>query len=220
MLNFMIELEMTAAALDAALAENPILASLIDGTITRDAYVERVLVPIFHYTSESSTWLGRSSERLSAQGRYPGVVEHLAKKSREERGHEVWALRDALSLGARADVVRREPPPAAVEAYIAYNEATCSVGSPLAILGTSYVLEYVAAHSGAKAIERLTAHGASSGLQHALRFLRAHAHDDVSHIEELRRTLTSIADPREQEAILVSAHVTARLFPRFFAEPG
>ncbi|WP_437621253.1 iron-containing redox enzyme family protein [Sorangium sp. So ce1151] len=220
MSSFLEEIDTTAAALDAALTQNPILASLIDGNIAPGTYVERVLAPIFHYTSESSAWLWRSSERLRAQGRHLGIAEHLAQKSREERGHEAWALRDALALGARPDAIRAAAPPSAVMAYVIYNEATCRVGSPLAILGTSYVLEYVAAHSGAKAVERLAARGGSSGVRRALRFLRAHAHDDVTHIEELRRALTSISDPREQEAVLVSAEVTAKLFPRFFTESG
>ncbi|MGK3969231.1 iron-containing redox enzyme family protein [Sorangium sp. So ce118] len=220
MSSFLVAIDTTAAALDAALAENPILASLLSGSIAPDIYVKHVLAPIFHYTGESSAWLRRSSERLSAQGRYPGIAEHLTQKSEEERGHEVWALQDALALGARADAIRMTSPPSAVKAYVVYNDATCSVGSPLAILGTSYVLEYVASRSGAKAVERLTARGGSSGIQRALRFLRAHAHDDLSHIEELRRVLTSISEPRDQEAILVSAQVTAKLFPSFFSESG
>ncbi|MGK3984888.1 iron-containing redox enzyme family protein [Sorangium sp. So ce136] len=219
MSSFLVEIDTTAAALDAALTENAILASLMDGTIAPGAYVERVLAPIFHYTSESSAWLWRSSERLKEQGRHPGISEHLAQKSREERGHEAWALQDALALGARADAIRAASPPSAVRDYVIYNEATCRVGSPLAILGTSYVLEYVAAHSGARAVERLTARGGSSGVARALRFLRAHACDDVCHLEALRRALTSIFDPRDQEAVLVSAEVTAKLFPRFFSGP-
>ncbi|WP_437723068.1 iron-containing redox enzyme family protein [Sorangium sp. So ce861] len=216
MSSFLGEIDATAAALDAALTENPILASLMDGTIAPDTYVERVLVPIFHYTSQSSAWLLRSSERLRAQGMHPDIAEHLAKKSKEERGHEVWALQDALALGAHAAAVLTASPPSAVGAYVVYNEATCSVGSPLAILGTSYVLEFVAVHSGARAVERLTTCGGSSGIQRALRFLRAHAHDDLSHTEELRQALASISEPRDQEAILVSAQVTSKLFPRFF----
>ncbi|WP_437982326.1 iron-containing redox enzyme family protein [Sorangium sp. So ce117] len=218
MSDFMMDVEKTAAACDAVLPENPILASLMDGTIAPGVYAECVLVPIFHYTSESSAWLARSSVRLAAQGRHPDIAEHLAKKAREERGHEAWALQDALTLGARADAVRKAPLPSAVTAYVVYNEATCSVGSPLAILGTSYVLEYVAAHSGARALERLVARGGSSGIQRALRFLRSHAQDDVSHVEELQRMFSSIGDRRDHEAILVSARVTAELFPRFFSE--
>jgi hypothetical protein len=65
-------------------------------------------------------------------------------------------------------------------------------------------------------IEALAARSEIAGIQGAVRFLKGHVHHDVGHLEELRATLAEISDRRDQEPILASARVTARLFPLFF----
>lgn len=199
----------------ASLRQNHVFAQLMDGLISKKLYVVSYLCQTYHYTRYTTRFLRRSAARLEAQGRRLDIVDSIQKKKAEEVGHHIWALKDAITLGADAAIVDQVPPSEAVQAYIEYNTLMSEESSPLAILGTSFMLEYIAARSVRQTIEALKSRSPIAGISGALRFLEGHAADE-EHIEDLRSLLHSVDDPLDQQAIMVSAHVTKILFPRFF----
>ncbi len=89
-------------------------------------------------------------------------------------------------------------------------------GAPIALFGTAFVLEYLAATSAGGIVERLVKSGAIPGVERAVTFLRGHAASDGPHLSELIAALAPVADQEDREAILLSARTTAALYPRFF----
>lgn len=218
--DFIDELDAQGKELASSLPMNRLVRRLLAGNITWTSYVLGFLCQTYHYTSRSSDWLEQSARRLAKQKRYPELAAHLERKAHEERGHDLWALRDAIALGAPADIMSRTSPSNAVRAYVEYNELVTQTGSPLGILGTSYPLEYIAAYSAGDVVQNLMDRSSISGIERGVTFLKGHAAADVHHIAELRDALEPVVDAKDQQAILHAARMTTALFPLFFTLAG
>ena len=88
-------------------------------------------------------------------------------------------------------------------------------GSP-AFLGAAYTLEFMSMHRAKMAADNLRARRAIPNIEEAVSFLEGHGDADVGHIELLSEILRRIEDPRDQDAIALSAAVMRALYPRFF----
>jgi hypothetical protein len=187
-----------------------------DGTIDLDGYV-RFLSQTYHYVCWTKPLLVRAGARLRRLGKYPVLAELFAVKAREEAGHEKWALADLRALGQEAAAINGEPPSAAVAAYIAWNGFVVESTSPVAFLGTAYVLESLSVRCGADAVRNLRRRRAIPGIEGAVSFLRGHAGADVGHLKQLGSLLAQIRDARDREAILLSARVTCTVYEGLFA---
>jgi hypothetical protein len=205
-----------AEGLGFSLVTNANVRALLDGTIKRFAYIEAILCQIYHYTHFTSIWLRRSGERLANEGQHPKHAAYLIQQALEEKNHDRWAQNDCMALGISADIVNRVPPSSAVCAYNVHNDAISKEGSPYAILGPKYVLEYLSVKSARKASENLRRRKLIPNIEHATTFLDGHAGADIGHLDEVRDILREITDPFDQEAILTSARLTTSLYPMFF----
>jgi hypothetical protein len=210
-------LDYEAEGLSVSLTTNANIRALLDGTIKRPAYIEAILCQFYHYTRDTSTWLRRSGERLGEESRRPKHAAYLIRQSIEEEGHDRWAQSDCMALGVGADIVHSVPPSSAVRAYNVHNDAMSKDGSPYAILGPKYVLEYLSVKSALKVSEGLRKRRLIPGIEHATTFLDGHAGADISHLDEVRAILDEVTDPWDQEAIVTSARLTTSLYPLFFS---
>jgi hypothetical protein len=206
-----------AEGLGLSLVTNANVRALLDGTIKRPVYIEAILCQIYHYTHNTSGWLKRSGERLAKEGRHQKHAAYLLQQAMEEKGHDRWAQNDCMALGVDPGIIYKVPPSSAVFAYNIHNDAMSKEGSPYAILGPKYVLEYLSVKSARRISENLRKRKLIPGIEHATTFLDGHAGADIIHLDEVRAILREVTDPFDQEAILTSARLTTSLYPMFFS---
>jgi pyrroloquinoline quinone (PQQ) biosynthesis protein C len=212
-------LDAEARALVAAVDVHPDAGRVFDGTIDTEGYIH-YLIQTYHYARWSTPILGEAGERLKRLGRHPELAELLCQKAGEERGHERWLLTDLANLGvpeAQVEAAVRRP---AVDAYVGWNFFTSRSGVPTAVLGTSYVLEYLSQTRAGVAAERLQAVASIPNIHKAVTFLSHHGALDGDHVAELARILGRLTDREDQAAILFSARVVRSLYPGFFRDVG
>ncbi|HZF48357.1 MAG TPA: iron-containing redox enzyme family protein [Polyangiaceae bacterium] len=214
--NLLCDLRREAKALVRAINSSPMLRALCDGTLGRDEYA-LFLTQTYHYVRHTSPLLAIAGERLKTTGCHPSLAALLSQKAGEEGGHERWALADLQAISVSEAEARASEPSAAVSAYIAWNTFTATAGSPVAFLGTAFVLEYVSAHQAGIAASNLRARSPITNISMALSFLRGHAGSDGPHLDQLAEALGRAAAPEEREAIALSARITRVLYPSFFA---
>lgn len=213
--DLVVTLEGEVFGLIHGLDEHPGARRLFAGAVTVAEYAH-YLEQTYHYVRWTRPLLARAGERLAEAGGQDALAELLLGKAAEETGHEQWALSDLGALGRDAEAVRRSRPCAAVEAYVAWNRFTAEAGSPLAFLGTAYVLESLSALRAGEAVMNLLARGAIPRIEEAVLFLRGHAGADGPHIAHLASVLREVADPKARGAIALSARVTRELYAGIF----
>jgi hypothetical protein len=209
-----IALEAISRSLRSTLLEAPVARALLADSPSRDDFV-RFLSQTYWYTRESPLLLREAAAGLRAAGAYPELAAYYEQKAVEESGHEAWALADLRSLGAPADPALLPPPSPAVTTYLRFHHRLIAAGKPLGFFGAAWILESLGSGAGA-IVERLRARSDLPGIAGALRFLSGHGAADVHHLDELADRLAGVEDPGHRRTILVSAKVTAALYPRFF----
>jgi thiaminase len=197
---------------------HPQVRQLFEGTLDAQAYTH-YLVQTYHYVRWTMPMLALAGRRMTMQGRHPALASLLLHKAKEETGHERWLLADLHNLGWSTEAVERTPRCSAVDAYVAWNRFTAEAGSPIAFLGTAYVLEALSASRAGAAARNLLERGRIPGIRRAVTFLRGHGDADEGHVAELTSLLGALIDREEQEALLLSARTTRALYPGLFEEP-
>jgi thiaminase len=195
----------------------PFAARLLAGAITIDEYAS-FLVQTYLYVRHTRPLLRRAARRLSKVADRPELAELYQRKADEEDGHERWALADLCAIGRGADEARRASPTPAVSAYIAWNSFTVECGSPIAFLGTAYVLEALSAARAAETVKNLVAQSGIPCIERAVVFLRGHADADTDHVEQLGRCLVALAvSPSDRQDVLLSAMITRATYAKLLA---
>lgn len=203
-------LEAEAKQLIHTLDRHALAHLLFDGVIAADAYAQ-FLIQTYHSVRWSSPLLELAGKRMEARPKMEVLGQLLMDKSQEEGGHERWALQDLEILGwQEQDVVQTEPC-RAVSAYVEWNRFAIEDCSPLALLGTSYVLEYLGMHRAGVAASNLVQRAAIPRVAEAVRFLREHGEADVDHLLYLQEMLHVHLRAEDTEAVALSGKTT-RLF--------
>jgi thiaminase len=211
------ELDQTTLGLFQDLDAEPFAARLLAGAITVDEYAS-FLVQTYLYVRHTRPLLQRAARRLSNVTDRPELAELFQRKADEEDGHERWALADLCAIGRSPDEARRASPTPAVSAYIAWNSFTVECGSPVAFLGTAYVLEALSAARAAETVKNLVARSGFPGIERAVVFLRGHAEADTDHVEQLGRCLVALArSPSDRHDVLLSAMITRATYAKLLA---
>ncbi len=169
------------------------------------------------YVRHTRPFLRRAGERLGELGKAPDFARLFLQKADEEDGHEHWALEDLAAIGRPLDESAPPHPSPAVAAYIAWNHFQIEAGSPLAFLGTAYVLEALSQARAGLAATQLARSARIPGIERGVRFLRGHADADEGHIDVLGKLLAGIDSPEDRHAIALSAAVTASLYLGMFS---
>ncbi|MBZ4335012.1 iron-containing redox enzyme family protein [Corallococcus sp. AS-1-12] len=212
-------LDAEARALVAAVDAQPDARRMLEGTLDAEGYIH-YLVQTYHYARWSTALLSEAGYRLRHLGRHPELAELLIQKGEEERGHDEWLLSDLKNLGCSREQVEAAAKSPAVDAYTGWNFFTSRAGVPTAVLGTSYVLEYLSQTRAGRWAERMQAASAIPNIHKAVTFLRSHGALDGDHVAEMVKILGRLTDPEDQEAILFSARVARSVYPRIFREGG
>lgn len=213
------ELVAVAHRLVRTLDRHQVPRSLFEGTITKDHYIAWGKQTYF-YVLETPPSLLKSGRRMKRRGKKHAVIaELLLTKTAEEHAHDRWILSDLNALGCSRAEVEGTAPYKAVQAYIAAHRFHAEEGSPYAILGTAFVLEFLSEHRASMAAKNLVARNEIAGISDAISFISRHGQLDGGHVEEALSLLRGIECPRAQGAVLSMAKFTALLVPGFFPKP-
>ena len=185
------------------------MQALWEGHADKDLYTA-FLQETWHYVRYTCSTLRCAGERMHKLGQHAGLADVLIEKSKEEHGHDFWALSDLAALGVSEQAIRATSPSPSVAAYIAWTHYMASSPFPVAYLGVAYVLENLAVERAGVAADNLRKAGRIANIDAAVSFLAGHGVSDVGHVAELENVLQSVANPVERDAILGSA-VAARL---------
>lgn len=207
-------LERESSALVDSIDRDPVIGSVIRGDASRETYV-RFLVGTYHYLRWSGPLLAETAEGLRRSGRCPWLLAIVDAKTAEESPHDGWVLDDLRKCGVNVELLKAQPAPRAVEAYVQWSRTLSDEGSP-AFLGAAYMLEFMSMRRASMAAGNLRARKAIPNIEGAVSFLEGHGDADVGHIEELTAMLRLLTDPEDQAAIVLSAAVLRTLYPRFF----
>lgn len=208
--DFITQLREEAAKLVGAVDRSP-LRSLLDGTASRDLYIA-FLQETWHYVRYTSSTLLFAGERLKKLGQHGWLADVLIEKSREERGHDKWAMSDLATLGVTEQEVRATSPSPAVAAYNAWTRFAASSPFPIAYLGVAYTLENLAVQRAERAANALRRAARIANIANAVSYLVGHGEADVGHVAELEAVLERVADPIEHDAVLGSASATRLMY--------
>lgn len=194
---------------------HPIAGALVDGTISKQAYID-YLIQVVHQVRESGPMLGEAGVRLERLGR-ARLAALFRAKAGEEDGHDRWALEDLAALGVGAQSVLNAPRCGAVSAYLAWTRHMVEA-SPVAVLGLAFILEWFGYCRAGRAASNLVKQGGIPNIASAVRFLQGHGDADGSHVEHLARALESVNEPGEREAVLLAGRMTAQLYLGMFGQ--
>jgi hypothetical protein len=212
-----LELMDTARESVRQLDRHPIAGQLMQGTLPAATYV-RYLAQVRRQIWGSAPMLEQAGRSLRAMGREE-LSRLFIRKAGEEDGHDAWALADIEQLGFVPSALERECSFAAVDAYIAWT-SYCVQLSPVAVLGVAWILEWFGLCRAGVAADAMTRHSRIPQIASAVRFLRGHADADGAHVQALGEALHQVTAPREAQAIVLSARVTASLYTSFFDAAG
>lgn len=212
-------LDHTVSDLLRALDAHPAARRLLEGDLSTDEYAA-FLGQTYLYVRHTRPLLRRAGERLARSGTSPDLARLFLQKAEEEQGHEAWALEDLARIHRPLESGAPPRPSYAVAAYVAWNQFQVEAGSPLAFLGTAYVLEALSLARAGKAAERLVARGRIAGIERGVRFLRGHADADEGHVDALRGLFARLDATEDGRAIALSAAVTAALYLGMFSTAG
>jgi hypothetical protein len=163
----------------------------------------------------SGPLLAATAAGLRRRGCHPWLVTLAETKAAEEAPHDRWALDDLRCCGANVELVKLEPVPRAVRAYVDWSLAMAEDGSP-AFLGAAYALEFMSMSRAQLAASNLRTRGAIPGIERAVSFLAGHGDADAGHVALLADVLARLDDPRDAEEVRLSAAILRQLYPRFF----
>lgn len=209
-------LKQEARKLSASIDAHPIARRLHEGTPTLPEY-GGFLTQTYHYVRWTGPLLALAAERMKHLGQDPELASLLAHKAHEEAGHELWALNDGIALGLSREAIVEASASPAVESYVAWNRFITRSDTPIAFLGTAYVLESLSLDRGAATVRNLRARCTLPGIQNALSFLERHATADELHLEQLTQKLARLRRPHERERTALSARITRHLYLGLFA---
>lgn len=196
----------------ARITADPELGTIFDGTASQATYV-KFLTRTYHYVSETIPQLraGLKDTESRTDNVSRQLADGFAHHIDEETGHDSWLLADIRAVGGDPEAARRADPGAAVKAYVAWSRFVCKE-APLGVKGFAFVLEHISGALGTRAANNLRAARRIENIEKGLTFLEGHGELDLTHREEARRQIEVIADPRDREAILMTARVTAYLY--------
>jgi Iron-containing redox enzyme len=187
------------AALDERRAQ--LWAALANPAVFRRVYPD-LLRQTYHYVKYSCPLMEEALSVLPAGS--VAVRRYLGEHIPEERGHDVWLLKDLEALGYREATTRRTSPCPAVaslvgsQMYVTRERGGCSV------LGYIYVLE-----SGPTDYDRLSELLEAAAIPRAAAFaFLKHSRLDPDHADELRQVLDdSELTDADRDAITLSAQL-------------
>lgn len=210
--SFQEDLVRTAQWFSSRLSAHPLIGSMLDATVSEIDLAVFLRDSAF-YVSWTPALLQRAASALDEQRRFPGLATRLLAKSKEETGHDLWALQDLAELGVSLEALRLRPPSPSVRAYVAWNLSLVRT-APYAFAATAFLLEYASASCGGAVVDALRRRGPP--FSEALRYLEGHAAADPLHAEDILSAMNEIRDPEAQRETLDAARTVAQLFLHFW----
>jgi hypothetical protein len=174
------------------------------------------LAGLYHLTARTPALLREASVRFAAAGRV-GLARWASQKAREERNHDLLALRDLEELGYRAQDLVREVEPAIAARLVRFFEASVKRSDPIGCVGYSYALERLA--MTVSAADVLAVEAVLPAGSRATRCLRVHSAlgSDRDHVDDTVELVASLS-AAERAAVAVACYRAARLC--FEVPPG
>jgi hypothetical protein len=195
-------------AMDARLAEVPVLKRLDEGTVTLDDY-KRLLHNLRQQVVVGSLWISRAASNFD--------VEHFElrtaaiRHAEEEHRDYLMLERDYVAIGGDLDELRAGRKNIGSEALSGYMFHYADQPNPVGLLGAMFIIEGLGAQRAAGWATRFQeVLGLADNQVH---FMRYHHDADGDHTAALNAILTSgTIDEAGQNDIVRCAEVVARLY--------
>ena len=188
-----------------------IIQDALLGHILQSQYVA-FLREAYHHVRHTVPLLMACGSRLP--DRLGGLRTAIAEYIGEETGHDQWILSDIAACGGDADAVRRSRPSFATELMVAYAYHQIDRRNPVGFFGMIHVLEGTSA---------AIATNAAAAIRSALRlppaaftYLTSHGSLDIEHVKLFQGAMNTLADPRDQAAVIECADAIYRLYADIF----
>ncbi len=204
------ELAAATARERAALNAAPAITAALDGSVTRQMYLD-FLAQAYHHVKHTTPLLMALGSRLPP--RLAWLLRPVAEYIEEEIGHEEWILNDIAAAGGDAAAVRASRPDLPAEVMIAYAWDLLARGNPAGFFGMVYVLEGTSVALALHAADRIQA---ALGLpDSAFSYLRSHGTLDQEHTRHLA-DLVERMEPDDQAEVVRCAQVFFKLYGDIF----
>jgi len=206
-MNFYSKLQQETQSARQQLYNAPQLYDGLNGNISRETYIA-YLTQAYHHVSHTVSFLMAMGHQLPTEKRY--LHRAIADYISEELGHEEWILNDISACGGDREAAQSSTPNLETQVLIAYNYNYIQRHNPVGFLGMVFMLESTSsqwASQGATALKK------TLGLtDNAFSYLDSHGTLDIEHMQFFEKTVNTIIDINDQQAIIDVAKNTFRLF--------
>jgi heme oxygenase len=199
-----------------AIIETPLVASLMAGRISRDAYAD-YLCNVYAYAEHSAKVIALAASRC--MNSHPELARYLLHHAEEEQGHDRWALADLADLGYSEVQVNAVDPVPSCSAMIGFEYFIAGYANPVGLFGWLYVLEAMGDDLGSEVAAKVDEALALGG--QGLRFIAGHGVADVEHTADITAQIGAhLTAPADLRAVTHVAEVIATLYVGMFREIG
>ena len=215
-LNFYQTFQKETAPFRQALLQEATFHSLINGTISKEAYA-LFLRETYHFASHTSRFLAAAASRIPEDKMK--IRTRFLHHALEEDGHHLFALKDLRNLGFGDGFAKESLPLAGTTAIVSHHYYIAHMGNPVGMMGAVLVFEGLALDFASKSSEEIRErHGLPS---YAVTFLHTHGHFDIDHMADAIKVLnTEITDPQDQRDIIEVAKKMYDFYRWNFLEIG
>lgn len=174
------------------------------------------LAGAYHMTTSVPDLMKEAAKGFAANGRFE-LEEWALEKAKEEKGHDLLALKDIQSLGYNSQAVVKELVPPAAIALMDYFSRSVKDDDPIDCLGYTYTMERLSLGIGEDYIQKVEELIPSE--VNATRCLRVHSSvgADARHADE-NVSLIAKLNPSERTRIARACYETALMC--FSPPPG
>lgn len=193
---------------ESALAQVPVIARLIGGTIRQEDY-RRLLLNLRQQVVEGGRWISRAASNLGPENEELRslFIRHAVAEHRDYRLLEA----NYVAAGGKLDNIRSTPKNIGSEALSAYMYHAASQPDPVGLLGAMFVIEGLGERLAGPWAERIKT--LLDLDDDAVSFLAYHGANDGDHLDMFDHALTlAVYDQATVEAILRHARVVQRLY--------
>jgi long-chain acyl-CoA synthetase len=206
-MTFFNRLVQETAAERAYLMATPQITDGLKGNISLSTYLA-YLQEAYHHVKHTVPLMEACKSRFSPRQQWlvPAIDEYIA----EEKGHELWILKDIDAAGGNAALAKAAPPRFATEFMVSYAYDFISRINPTGFFGMVFVLEGTStqlATQGAAAIQKSLKLG-----DDCFYYLTSHGSLDIEHMKFFEGLMNRLDNAEDQKAII---HMARRMFVLF-----
>jgi hypothetical protein len=184
------------ATRDAVLGTD-IAKSVASKELSFSAYAQ-YMADVYCYAQHSSQVIAAAGSRMVLS--HPQLADYMFEHSREELGHDQWAMQDLLDLGLSSSRIEKLVPSEPCQRMIAIEYYFAHHANPVGLFGWMLALEGLGGAIGgsiASGVDECLGLGGKGTY-----FLRGHGHADSHHSADLIAVTAKHIKSHEEQALV------------------